>query len=119
MRSFEDSAKTHRDIFPPRHGLKTLYAVHTLLAYLDSVQKAASRRGNEPDFPKSTEAEAVRRCVSWLSDAISEESLTLSELPKIQFETLTQLIRCFRQVMNGKSGFCSQPEPPLYRELVY
>lgn len=119
MRSFEDNTRTHHDIFPPGHGLRTLYAVHTMPSYLDTVRKARLRKeyGNSIDFPRSTETEAVRRCVSWLSSAISDESLALAKLSNIRLETLTQLMRCFRQVLKGMSCICALPPPPLVSNL--
>lgn len=106
MRTFEDLDRTHRDIFPPGHAFRTLYAVQTLMPYLDTVSRAALKReeGSQVDkFPTSSHSDAVRRCLVWVSDAISDETLTSVENPNLQFEVLTQLMSGCRQLLTGKS----------------
>lgn len=106
MRIFEDSARSHRDIFPPSHPFRTLYAVHTLMPYLDAVQKAASRREEGTSMDKlfvSTHSDATQRCLHWISAAISDRDLSSFENLEVRFEIQTQLMCRFRRLLNGSS----------------
>ncbi|KAK0385828.1 hypothetical protein NLU13_7005 [Sarocladium strictum] len=103
MRIFEDSARSHRDIFPPSHPFRTLYAVHTLMPYLDAVQKAASRREEGTSMDKlfvSTHSDATQRCLHWISAAISDRDLSSFENLEVRFEIQTQLMCRFRRLLN-------------------
>jgi hypothetical protein len=74
------------------------------MPYLDAVKKAALRReegGNLDLLFVSSYTEATLRCLSWLSDALSDPILTEFGNLELRFEVQTQLMSRFRHLLTG------------------
>lgn len=120
MRIFEDNHLSHRDIFPPKHPFKTLYATHAMIPYLDTVRRVVSPREEvqvdgilEDKSVASSPVQAAQRCVAWISDATCDAELSSLESFELRFEVQSKLMGLFRQSVNVLSTLLARDAGPL------
>ncbi|KJZ76086.1 hypothetical protein HIM_04542 [Hirsutella minnesotensis 3608] len=104
---FESDATSYRDLFLPGQPFKSLYALHALTEYVESVSRESSNiePGLRQDEPSSSRAEALARSLHLVVQALSDheviEGITLRLRVRLASSLLQKFIRLIQAVFEA------------------
>ncbi|KAF4990869.1 hypothetical protein FDECE_14224 [Fusarium decemcellulare] len=133
LRSIDSEATSYRDVFPPGQPFKSLYAVHALIEYTEAAlhgringDEGLNDVSSGPNSRSTAYAKALKTSMSFVVQAISDESVFDRASVGLRLRLTGTLIHAFRRFLDrintprgsATSGELDVPEPARLVEIL-
>ncbi|KAK5989046.1 Ubiquitin carboxyl-terminal hydrolase 34-like protein [Cladobotryum mycophilum] len=98
MDLFENETTPYEDVFFSGQPFKSLYAIHTLVEYIEAARLAASNTGDGiryRGFSHTSYEGALSKCLHLVVQAISDQHLIERANPELQIQLMSSLMHAF------------------------
>ncbi|KAJ3461759.1 hypothetical protein MRS44_010312 [Fusarium solani] len=106
LKSIDSNTTSYQQIFPPRQPYKSLYAVHTLLEYIEAAFHGRIDNEDPKDDPtdpgqSSTYTKALKTGISFATQAISDKNVFDQASVSLRLKLTGTLIHAFRRLLDN------------------
>ncbi|PHH77273.1 hypothetical protein CDD80_755 [Ophiocordyceps camponoti-rufipedis] len=101
MSRFDTDSTSYKDLFLSGQPFRSLYALHALTEYIDAASGAATGSSLASASPKSSHAEALRRALRLVVQALSDQSVLDGTTDRLQIRLASALMQKFVELVMG------------------